>query len=169
LLLVGVGSYGEPWSNIVEDGIAATHETIFCGLERSFPKHPYVRADGRHLPFRTGAMDLVVSNAVVEHVGGPADQRVFLDEHARVGKHWVATTPNRWFPVESHTNTVLLHWLPTWRARRREFTRLLSRRELVRLVAGLDAGVSGCRVAPTFIAAAPPRGVRRLPSRHARA
>ena len=61
---------------------------------------------------------------------GYSEQR-FVQEHMRVGKAWIITTPNRWFPVESHTSVLLKHWSRQWRSRRSEFTRLLSKREFV--------------------------------------
>lgn len=87
---------------------------------------PFVRADGCHLPFADGQADLLVAQAFVEHVRGRADQQRFVTGQSRVGRSWVITTPNRWFPTESPTVTLLLHWLPRWRAKRQEFTRILS-------------------------------------------
>ena len=52
------------------------------------------------------------SNAVIEHVGGRAEQRRFVDESLRVAPRAFVTTPNRWFPVEVHTRLPLVHWLP---------------------------------------------------------
>lgn len=80
---------------------------------REFPAR-LVRADGRRLPFRDGAFDYVVSNAVIEHLGGPAGARALLSESGRVARTgWVHTTPNRRFPVETHTGVPVAHWLPT--------------------------------------------------------
>ncbi len=72
----------------------------------------WVFADGRQLPFADKSFDLVFSNSVIEHVGSMASQKQFADEIQRVGRtHWVQT-PNRWFPVEPHLLTPLIHWLP---------------------------------------------------------
>lgn len=72
----------------------------------------WVFADGRQLPFADKSFDLVFSNSVIEHVGSLAAQKQFADEIQRVGRaHWVQT-PNRWFPVEPHLLTPLIHWLP---------------------------------------------------------
>jgi len=77
----------------------------------------WVAGDGCSLPFREGAFDIVFSNSVIEHVGGPERQRQFAREIARVGKAYWVQTPNRWFPVEPHLLTPFLHWLPArWRA-----------------------------------------------------
>jgi hypothetical protein len=50
---------------------------------------------------------------VLEHVGSADNQRRLLAELARVARRAVfVTTPNRWFPIEVHTQIPLLHWLP---------------------------------------------------------
>lgn len=72
----------------------------------------WVAGDGRALPFRDGAFDVVFSNSVIEHVGDAASQRRFAAEVARVGRAYWVQTPNRWFPVEQHLLTPFLHWLP---------------------------------------------------------
>lgn len=67
------------------------------------------------LPFADASFDLVVSNHVIEHVGGAAAQRHHVREAARVlrpgGSLYIAT-PNRWAPVEPHFDLPLLSWLP---------------------------------------------------------
>ena len=72
----------------------------------------WVAGDGRVLPFRTGAFDVVFSNSVIEHVGDGDSQRRFAAEAMRVGRAYWVQTPNRWFPVEQHLLTPLIHWMP---------------------------------------------------------
>ena len=72
----------------------------------------WVAGDGRALPFRDGSFDVVFSNSVIEHVGDAASQLRFASEIARVGRAYWVQTPNRWFPVEQHLLTPLVHWLP---------------------------------------------------------
>ena len=72
----------------------------------------WVAGDGRALPFRDAAFDVVFSNSVIEHVGDAQSQRAFAREVARVGRAYWVQTPNRWFPVEQHLLTPLVHWLP---------------------------------------------------------
>ena len=137
VLLVGSGGSWAEESHIVESAVVgAASSVVACDLHTHIDAPwLYVRGDALRLPFRRKAFDLVVSNAVIEHVGDEAAQRQFVAEHLRVGRHLVITTPNRWFPVESHTRTALLHWLPAWRSRRADyFTRLLSRRQFRRLL-----------------------------------
>jgi len=73
----------------------------------------WVAGDGRALPFRDGAFDIVFSNSVIEHVGDAASQERFAREVARVGRAYWVQTPNRWFPVEQHLLTPIVHWLPS--------------------------------------------------------
>jgi ubiquinone/menaquinone biosynthesis C-methylase UbiE len=90
----------------------------------------WVAGDGRALPFRDGAFDVVFSNSVIEHVGDTASQSRFAAEAARVGRAYWVQTPNRWFPIEQHLLTPFLHWLPQRRQRRLvhfNFWRLLVR------------------------------------------
>ena len=82
-------------------------------LESLFPGVRFVQADGRDLPFESGAFDFVHSSAVLEHVGSRQQQTQFLREAWRVARKGVfITTPNRRFPVEFHTVLPLIHWLP---------------------------------------------------------
>lgn len=153
VLVGGLGGGTERNEGEVERHLATSVDVVAV-LEvelPALPPWPDVLGDGRALPLRSDAVDLVVSNAVVEHVGDEADQLAYVAEHLRVGRAWVVTTPNRWFPVESHTSTVLRHWSPTWRAQRPEFTRLLSRREFRRLLPA-GAEVVGRWWSPTFMA-----------------
>jgi len=76
--------------------------------------HPDIRTvsyDGGAFPFVDGAFDIVHSNAVLEHVGCEERQAGFLRECLRVGRSGMVTTPNRFFPIESHTLLPLVHWL----------------------------------------------------------
>src|SRR5262249_46293142 len=50
------------------------------------------------------------SNAVLEHVGSPGNQRAFLQELFRIGTKVFLTVPNRYFPIEHHTAIPLLHY-----------------------------------------------------------
>lgn len=116
-----------------------------------YPAVTVVCYDGDRFPFSDNAFDVVWSNAVIEHVGNRARQLVFLQEIHRVAKKAFITTPNRYFPVELHTRTPLLHYLPKgifdrylalvgkrWAAGK--YMRLLSRADLKALFA--DAGIA---------------------------
>ena len=165
VLLVGLGREGLAEANLVERSVAtAAPWAVLCGLHEDpvrageLAGRPYVRCDGRALPFKRGAFDMVVSNAVIEHVGGFTEQKGFAAEHARVGRSLVITTPNRWFPIESHTRAIFWHWSERWRAEeiatgRSTFTRLLSRDEF-RAVLPNRAEIFGTALSPTLMAVA---------------
>jgi hypothetical protein len=166
VILVGTRP-NDPQRNgsIVEGAIARGSNVLAaCDINPAVSPWPFVQADGCALPYADRCSDLVLSNAVIEHVGDEADQARFVAEHDRVGRHWVITTPNRWFPVESHTYAVVRHWSRAWRrAHRADFTRLLSRREFRALLPG-DARIRGHFWSPTFIAFSP-AGSAPLPAR----
>ena len=90
-----------------------------------------VAGDGRMLPFRDGAFDVVFSNSAIEHVGGWASQQA---SRAR-RRAWDAPTgckpPTAGFHVEQHLFTPFIHWLPKdWQRAivpRCNFWRFLSR------------------------------------------
>lgn len=71
-----------------------------------------VIGDGRHLPFRDRAFDIVFSNSVIEHISSVEDQRRFAGEVRRTGRAYWVQTPDRRFPIEPHLVTPFLHWLP---------------------------------------------------------
>lgn len=82
-------------------------------LEQIYPGLRFRFADALNLPFEDGAFDLVHSSAVLEHVGSLPDQSKMVSECLRVARRGVClTTPNRWFPIEFHTQLPLIHWLP---------------------------------------------------------
>jgi len=81
-------------------------------IKRRYPKVNFVHYDGKKFPFKDKEFDICWSNAVIEHVGEKDDQLFFLKEIDRVAKSAFITTPNRNFPIEVHTRTPFLHYLP---------------------------------------------------------
>jgi len=79
-------------------------------LERKYPGMRFVRYGGGAFPFADKEFDWAFSNAVVEHVGSEADQLHFINEMMRVARQVFFTTPNKYFPIESHTHRLFLHW-----------------------------------------------------------
>jgi hypothetical protein len=80
------------------------------GMEELFPGKRFVQYPGGKFPFSDKEFDWVFSNAVIEHVGDDGAQLAFLNEMMRVASNVFFTTPNKYFPVESHTNVLFLHW-----------------------------------------------------------
>lgn len=75
----------------------------------------YQDVAGTQLPSADASFDVVVSNHVIEHVGGEPEQLAHLAELRRVlradGVGYLAV-PNRWMLVEPHFRLPLLSWLP---------------------------------------------------------
>ena len=87
-----------------------SRESAAAGLE-------YVHGDGCRLPFANRSFDIVFSNSVIEHVGSAVAQEQFASEVARAGRGYWVQTPNRYFPIETHLLTPMVHLLPRgWRA-----------------------------------------------------
>jgi ubiquinone/menaquinone biosynthesis C-methylase UbiE len=119
---VGVsdGGYGEdaygtanffealyPWPERIV-AVSTQHLTVF---QEAFPLVTAVRADGRALPFLDDQFDIGFSNAVVEHLPDLDSQRAFVAELCRVSRRVFVTTPNRRFPLDTHTLVPFAHWL----------------------------------------------------------
>ena len=79
-------------------------------IRKKYPNKKFVEYPGDIFPFSDNEFDWLFSNAVIEHVGNKTDQLLFVNEMLRVGKNVFFTTPNKWFPVESHTNVFFRHW-----------------------------------------------------------
>lgn len=89
-----------------------------CRLSRE--GYRFTLVEDEHLPFADASFDVVVSNHVIEHVGGEPAQRRHLAELRRVlrpnGVGYLAV-PNRWQWVEPHYHLAGLSWLPErWRS-----------------------------------------------------
>ncbi len=118
-------------------------------LAKVHPGKRFVTYDGRLFPFGDNEFEWAFSNAVIEHVGDAADQVLFLNEMLRVAKNVFFTTPNKYFPVESHTNALFLHWLPgdtfyKWCANNRPYwtkenLQLLSHGSLLKVIKASNA------------------------------
>lgn len=76
------------------------------------PNMQFVVGDGTALNYEDNAFDIVFSNSVIEHVGGPEKQRKFAAELCRVGKRVFLQTPAKSFWLEPHYVTPFIHYLP---------------------------------------------------------
>jgi SAM-dependent methyltransferase len=119
ILDIGVSDEENDEANILEK-LYPHKEMITCAgigtgqaVQRAYPGVKFVQiVPGEPLPFADKQFDFACSNAVLEHVGGPAQRRAFLQEAQRVSRTVFMTVPNRWFPVEHHTGLPLMHFAP---------------------------------------------------------
>lgn len=97
---------------------------------RRFGFTPVLINESGSLPFPDQFFDIVHCSSVIEHVTVPkwtvwqnrsgrkfrkvsADaQRSFSQEIIRVSKQYYVQTPNKWFPIESHSWLPFIGWLP---------------------------------------------------------
>lgn len=93
--------------------ISVSDQLITDETKLKFPNVEFVLGDGLSLDFSENSFDIVFSNAVLEHVGKYENVEKFILESYRVSRREVILiTPNRWFPLETHTKILFLHWLP---------------------------------------------------------
>lgn len=164
ILDVGVSADDHVAANHLEKRYAYTSKVCGLGIDHlptlisRFPGLEMVQGDARALPFADGSFDFVYSHAVIEHLGSREKQAKFIAEAVRVARKGVLlTTPNRWHPIESHTGLPLLHYLPQSLYHRlyrllgkgmyasEETLNLLSSRQLLGLLRGVDASLYGVR------------------------
>lgn len=116
---IGVSDEENEGSNFLEK-LYPWPENITCAgigngqdIQTAFPKSRFVHIEpDKALPFANHQFDIAYSNAVLEHVGGAAQRMRFIQECLRVAQKVFIFVPNRWFPVEHHTNIPLLHYYP---------------------------------------------------------
>ncbi|SRR6056297_517816 len=118
--VLDVGVSPTEWSDQVNIFLKNFHDTpsLYTGLAvediselaRQHADKTFCQYDGAIFPFKDDAFDWVFSNAVIEHVGGRESQLLFLREMRRVSHRVFFTTPNKYFPIESHTNVLFRHW-----------------------------------------------------------
>jgi SAM-dependent methyltransferase len=122
ILDVGVSDVVNDAANMLERKYPHLDRITAAGLgegdafRAAFPAVAYRKIEAnRPLPIADKAFDIVVSNAVLEHVGSRPHQMAFVRELSRVAKKVFISVPNRYFPVEHHTAIPLLHfWKPSF-------------------------------------------------------
>lgn len=131
--ILDLGSYNGDHIAQVLTGVPADPANVYIAdidadaVEAGSRKYgftPVVLDESGHLPFPDGYFDIVHCSSVLEHVTIPKSevwdvrsgrdfkaasyqaQAAFAREIIRVGRQYYVQTPDRWFPVESHS------WLP---------------------------------------------------------
>lgn len=79
-------------------------------LAAQHPDKTFIRFGGMRFPFQYRDFHWFFSNAVIEHLGDEDAQLCFVNEMLRISRNMFFTTPNKFFPVESHTNVFIRHW-----------------------------------------------------------
>jgi ubiquinone/menaquinone biosynthesis C-methylase UbiE len=72
--------------------------------------------NGTKIPFSNESFDVIITNHVIEHVGGYENQLEHLNEIKRLlKKNGIAylAVPNRWMLIEPHYELIFLSWLPS--------------------------------------------------------
>lgn len=119
--VLDIGASGEVFLRYTFEDVYPYPERIIAGgyslhevssARKCYPKPTYTVFDGCALPFPDKAYDIVFSNAVIEHILGPGRQEQFAREVMRVGKSWFVTTPNYWYPFESHYHLPFIQFMP---------------------------------------------------------
>ncbi len=108
--ILDVGGTPLNWSYIsVEPKITSGN---IRGVDREEGRFSFRNLDGTKLPFNDASFDIASSNSVIEHVGDWGKQMQFANEIRRVAKYYYVQTPNRWFFIEPHFISPLIHFLP---------------------------------------------------------
>lgn len=119
--VLDIGASGEVFLRYTLEDVYPNPERIVAGgyeiseitsARHYYPQPQYVVFDGCSLPFPDKSFDLVFSNAVIEHILGEGRQERFAKEVMRVGKSWFVTTPNYWYPFESHYHLPFIQFMP---------------------------------------------------------
>lgn len=95
-----------------KDKITALGQEDAHFLEEKYRGLKFVKGDACKLPFLDNEFDIAFCSAVIEHVGNKKNQIKLISEACRVAKTVIITTPNRFYPLEFHTLTPFIHWLP---------------------------------------------------------
>ena len=94
--------------------------TIYgCGLDevsdvkKNYKNLNYTKIiQNKNLPYKDNYFHISLSHAVFEHVGGDKKKIFYLSELIRVSENIFISIPNRYFPIEHHSNIPFLGYLP---------------------------------------------------------
>ncbi len=103
--ILDLGGQPEIWDHI-DECLKITCVNLSGVAETDHPSRHDIRfyeGDACHLPeFEPGDFDIVFSNSVIEHVGGPERRAQFAAEVRRLSDRYWVQTPSKFFPLEAH-------------------------------------------------------------------
>lgn len=109
-----LGILGQEYQNAIGCDISDhALEGTMAMLKQVGAKNKVIKYNGKKLPFRANTFDAVLSLEVIEHAPDPI---LMLKEIQRVLKKngiLIITTPNKWWPIETHFKLPFLSYLPT--------------------------------------------------------
>jgi SAM-dependent methyltransferase len=116
ILDIGTGSgYIAAYFSKLGFGESGTFAVDLVDERRVSSGYQFTQVHGTKLPFPDQRFDFIVSNHVIEHVGGRREQHAHLAEIGRClresGRLYIAV-PNRWGVIEPHYRLPFLSWLP---------------------------------------------------------
>lgn len=115
LRILDVGGTKAYWDSVGWAPLEPCEIVLFNSAAASVDDGPFRTevGDARDLSrYPPGSFDVVLSNSVIEFVGGLEGQQRMADEVRRVGRLFVLQTPNAWFPLDWQTLMPFFHWLP---------------------------------------------------------
>ncbi|MGB4416002.1 MAG: methyltransferase domain-containing protein [Paludibacter sp.] len=105
-------NYFEKWFQLPNKLTCLGIYADFTKFKQKFPNFELIEFNGINFPTFEKKFEFAFSNAVIEHVGDYLKQVQWLSEVAKISKTLFVTTPNRWFPFETHSKTFFFHWFP---------------------------------------------------------
>jgi SAM-dependent methyltransferase len=114
--ILDLGGQPEIWSHVetpLDIVIVNLPGVASAPPEESVHKFEFRDGDACDLSgYSDKSFDIVFSNSVIEHVGGPEREAAFAKEVRRVGRRYWVQTPSIWFPIEAHTGVPFWFRLP---------------------------------------------------------
>jgi hypothetical protein len=111
LHVVDLGGFSAFWMQVDPHPRRVT----VVNLDEDHPAAPWiesVQADA--CTFHAPDVDLVVSNSLIEHVGGHARRAELAETVRRLAPRYWVQTPYRYFPIEPHWLFPGFQFLPLW-------------------------------------------------------
>jgi len=106
----GTNYFWKQWESFFRENLCI----ILVNLDKSAIKgYQGIQGNANNLLFiKNKSVDVVLSNSVIEHLGGNEKQEIFAKQVQRIGLYYFIQTPAFLFPLEPHFLFPIFHWLP---------------------------------------------------------